>query len=157
MRRMARTLAVGDRAPDFTLDSTQGELTLSKRLEKGSVLLVFYPGDDTPVCTKQLCDYRDNLASFEGLGVQVVAINSQSLESHERFARKHDLSFPLVSDPDQRVCKAYGAVGLLGMTKRALALVGPDGRVRWLKTDFPIFHRSAAELREVIQGLDAGR
>ncbi|MCA9510426.1 MAG: peroxiredoxin [Myxococcota bacterium] len=150
---MARGLSVGDRAPDFALPSTQGEVSLAALCERGSVLLVFYPGDDTPVCTKQLCDYRDHLGAFADLGVQVVAINPQPMASHEAFAQKHALPFPVASDADKRVCRAYDAIGLLGMTKRALVLVGPDGRVRWTRTDLPVFHRSAAELREVIASL----
>ena len=150
-------LTVGDEAPDFTLPSTQGEVTLSERLgsEGGdrNVLLVFYPGDDTPVCTRQLCDYRDNLSAFELLGVDVLGINPQDLASHERFAEKHGLSFPLLSDADKRVCREYGALSLFGMAKRALVLVGPNRRVRWSRVDFPIFHRSAAELEDVISGL----
>jgi len=65
-------------------------------------------------------------------------------------ARKHELPFPLLSDPGREVCGAYGAVGLLGMTRRALFLIGRDGRVRYRQTDLPIFRRTAAELREVI-------
>jgi peroxiredoxin Q/BCP len=147
---MATHPEVGERAPDFTLPSTQGEITLSERLAEGAVLLVFYPGDDTPVCTKQLCDYRDNLALFADLGVQVVALNPQSLASHEKFVSRHSLPFPLASDADGQVCKRYGAAGLFGMTKRALVLVGRDGRVAWRKTDFPIFYESAAEIRAAI-------
>lgn len=145
---------VGERAPDFALDSTQGKISLSERLARGRVLLVFYPGDDTPVCTKQLCDYRDHLGAFAELDVDVIAVNGQSLASHERFAERHGLGFPLCSDPDRSVCKTYGASGLFGMTKRALVLVGRDGRVLWRRTDLPIFHRSADELREVIAEID---
>ena len=144
---------VGDLAPDFRLPSTQGEISLSQRCKRRSVLLVFYPGDETPVCTKQLCDYQDHLGVFEDLGVDVLAINPQSLESHEKFAANHDLSFPLLCDPDKQVCRSYGALGLLGMAKRALVLVGTDQRVRYSRVDLPIFHRSAAELEEVIEGL----
>jgi peroxiredoxin len=150
---MAQHPDVGERAPDFTLDSTQGEITLSKLLEKGSVLLVFYPGDDTPVCTKQLCDYRDNLSVFQGLGVQVVALNPQSKASHEKFASKHRLPFPVATDEGGAVCRQYGATGRFGMTRRALVLVGSDGRVRWRRTDFPIFHQSAEDVREAIAQL----
>ena len=150
---MAKHLDVGDRAPDFTLPSTQGEITLSKRLANGAVLLVFYPGDDTPVCTKQLCDYRDNLAVFTDLGVQVIALNPQSVASHEKFATKHALPFPVAADEGGKVCKLYGAAGLFGMTKRALILVGRDGRVQWRKTDFPIFYESAGEIRDAIANL----
>jgi len=150
---MARALAVGDAAPDFTLPSTRGDVTLSRLLAQGPVLLVFYPGDDTPVCTKQLCDYRDNLSVFEGLGVQVVAINPQALASHQKFASKHALPFPVVADEGGEVTANYGARGLLGMTKRALVLVGRDGRVAWQRTDFPIFHATAEDIRKAVAAL----
>lgn len=151
---MARPPAAGDTAPDFTLPSTEGDVTLSERCRDRSVLLVFYPGDDTPVCTRQLCDYRDHLEDFAELGVDVLAINPQSLASHVRFAEKHRLPFPLLSDADKRVCRAYGALGLLGTAKRALVLVGPGRRVRYSRSDLPIFHRSASELEELIAELD---
>ncbi len=147
---------VGDRAPDFELGSTGGPIRLSERLAQGPVLLVFYPGDDTPVCTRQLCDYRDNLGVFSELGVQVIGLNPQSSDSHEAFAKKHGLPFPLVSDPERRTCRAYGAVGLLGMTKRALFLIGRDGKVKYRRTDLPLFRRTAAELKQVMAGLDLG-
>ncbi len=147
---------VGDRAPDFELGSTGGPIRLSERLAQGPVLLVFYPGDDTPVCTRQLCDYRDNLGVFSELGVQVIGLNPQSSDSHETFAKKHGLPFPLVSDPERQACRAYGAVGLLGMTKRALFLIGRDGKVKYRRTDLPLFRRSAAELKQVMAGLDLG-
>jgi peroxiredoxin len=151
---MAYTPDSEELAADFTLPSTDGEITLSERLARGNVLLVFYPGDDTPICTRQLCDYRDNLAIFSDLAVDVLAINSQSLESHRRFAKRHALPFPLLSDEDKTVCRSYGAVGLLGGTKRALVLIDRDGRIRWRCTDLPIFRRSAEEIREVISDLD---
>ena len=77
---------VGELAPDFELISTEGPIRLSERLARGPVLLVFYPGDDTPVCTRQLCDYRDNLGVFSEVGVQVIALNPQSFASHETFS-----------------------------------------------------------------------
>jgi peroxiredoxin len=153
---MASAPAVGDPAPDFTLPSTQGEITLSRRLRERAVLLVFYPGDDTPVCTRQLCDYRDHLGVFTGLGVDVLAMNPQPLASHERFAKQHALPFPLLSDEGGAVCRRYGAIGLFGTTKRALVLVGRDGRVRWRHTDLPIFRRSAEELRAKLSELGLG-
>jgi len=147
---------VGDIAPDFELESTEGPIRLSERLTRGPVLLAFYPGDDTPVCTKQLCDYRDNLSVFSDLGVQVIALNPQSSSSHESFSKKHGLPFPLISDPERQACGAYGAVGLLGMTRRSLYLIGRDGRVKYRRTDLPIFRRSAIELERVIMGSDLG-
>lgn len=150
---MASVVSVGDIAPDFTLPSTEGEIRLSDRVRERDVLLVFYPGDETAVCTKQLCDYQENLGVLEDLGVDVLGINPQGLESHRRFADRHGLVFPLLSDADKSVCRAYGALGLLGAAKRALVLVGRDGRVRYSRADLPIFHRSAAELEEIIAGL----
>ncbi len=151
---MAITSEVGDPAPDFSLPSTEGTISLSERLKQRAVLLVFYPGDDTPVCTKQLCDYRDHLCEFSDLGVDVLAINPQSLQSHERFAKKHSLPFPLLSDPDKSVCRDYDAVGFLGMTRRALVLIGRDGKIRWRRADLPMFRRTAEQLRRVISNLE---
>ena len=150
---MAGDAEVGDTAPDFTLPSTRGEITLSKALANGAVLLVFYPGDDTTVCTKQLCNYRDNLDVFRDLKVQVIAINPQSEASHRQFADKYHFPFPVVADTDKAVCRQYGALNFLGMAKRALVLVGRDGRIKWRRTDFPIFHQSAADVQAAVAGL----
>ncbi len=153
---MAQGPAVGDQAPEFELESTRGSIRLSERLANGAVLLVFYPGDGTPVCTKQLCDYRDNLDVFSGLGVQVLAINPAQLSSHQRFADTFELPFPLLTDPARKVCDAYGASGLFGMTKRSLFLIRGDGRVLYRQTDLPIFRRTAEELKKIIaERLDA--
>ena len=151
---MSRALEVGDEAPDFTLPSTDDDITLSERLEEGAVLLVFYPGDNTPVCTKQLCDYRDNLDVFAELGVQILAINPQRLRSHEKFSAKHAFPFPLLSDAGGAVCKAFGALNLVGQAKRALVLIDRHGTVQYSRSDFPIFHRSAEELEAIIQELE---
>jgi peroxiredoxin len=153
---MARGPDQGEKAPAFELDSTHGRISLAGKLARSAVLLVFYPADDSPVCTRQLCDYRDHLQEFAGLGVEVLGINPESLDSHRAFAQKHGLPFPLLSDPTREVCRAYGAVGLLGMTRRSLFLIGRSGRVAYRKTDLPIFHRTAEELRKVISGADLG-
>lgn len=150
---MAKVPDVGDAAPDFTLPSSRGEVRLATLLASGAVLLVFYPGDDTPVCTKQLCNYRDNLGVFADMGVQVVAINPQSIDSHRSFADKHKLPFPVVADAGGTVCRQYGALNFLGMAKRALVLVGRDGRIKWRRTDFPIFHQTADAVRQAVAGL----
>ena len=93
-------IKVNEKAPDFTLASDSGDnYRLSDHLGE-KVLLVFYPGDNTPVCTRQLCDYRDGIESFADLGVSVVGISSDDLESHRKFRSKHDLPFVLLSDPD---------------------------------------------------------
>lgn len=147
---MAKGPKVGDSAPDFELESSEGSIRLSDRLQTGAVLLVFYPGDDTPVCTSQLCDYRDHIGEFTGLGVQVIGINPQSLDSHRAFAKKHGLGFPLVADPQRNTCRAYDALGMFGMTRRSLFLIDRSGIVRYRKTDLPVFRRTADELKEII-------
>ena len=86
----------------------------------------------------------------------MIGLNPQSSASHEAFAKKHGLPFPLASDPKRVACRAYGAVGLLGMTRRALYLIGRDGRVKYRRTDLPLFRRTAAELEQVISGLGGG-
>lgn len=144
---------VGDHAVDFTLPSTRGEVRLSDRLRDGAVLLVFYPRDGTLVCTRQLCNYRDNLSTFEDLDVQIVAINDDSLEAHAAFSSKYDFPFPLASDTSRKVCHAYGALLDLFKARRALVLVGEDGRVWWRHAELRLFHRKAEELRTTIEEL----
>ena len=148
------TIDVGAKAPDFTLPSTKGTIRLKKELKKGPVLLVFYPGDDTPVCTKQLCNYRDNLESFSDLDINVIAVNPQPLSSHQAFADKYDLPFAIASDEDGNVCTQYDTRSYLGMTRRALVLIGKDGVVKWSDSRFPMFHQSADDIREAIADID---
>jgi len=104
-------LSVGDIAPEFTLPGTGGrEYSLSEFRGK-PVVLVFYPGDDTPVCTKQLSSYSHDLSQFESVGAQVLAVSAQGIESHEKFSGKLGLGFPLLADMDKKVAQAYGALG----------------------------------------------
>jgi peroxiredoxin Q/BCP len=124
-------------APDFTLPARtpQGRTTLTLREQTTPVVLAFYPGDDTPVCTKQLCSYQDDLSVLTGLGAVLWGISSQGLESHERFAAKRGLTFPLLSDEDKSVHALYGAKGPMGLPKRAVVVVDSHGIVR--------FHRAS--------------
>jgi thioredoxin-dependent peroxiredoxin len=121
-------VAIGDPAPDFTLEGTTGPFTLSEH--RGEiVVLLFYPGDETPVCTKQFCSYRDT--GLEGLGATVVGISAQDLESHQRFTTHHGLTVPLLADADKKVAKAYGvSVPVVG-TRRAVFVVDEGGILRF--------------------------
>lgn len=123
----------GSAAPDFVLDGTSPEgrrpYVLSD-LRGRPVVLAFYPGDDTPVCTKQLCSYQDQLSRFYDLDAVVLGISAQNLDSHERFAARRGLTFPLLADPDKTVIRLYGADGMLG-TRRAVFVIDADGIVRW--------------------------
>ena len=146
-------LKVNDEAPGFTLKDDRGE-DFSLEDQRGQkVLLVFYPGDDTPVCTRQLCDYRDGIESFEGLGVKVVGISNDSTESHRRFREKHDLPFTLLSDDDMSVAERYDSKGMLGV-KRSIFLVDEEGIIRYLHIEtLALFRRKREELLEVIEQL----
>ena len=144
---------VGDKAVDFTLPSTSGPVQLSELLREGAVLLVFYPRDQTLVCTRQLCNYRDNLSTFEELDVQLLAINHDDPESHEAFSQKYDFPFPLATDTERTVCHAYGALLDLFKLRRLLVLIGEDGRVWWRHAELRVFHQTADDLREVIEEL----
>lgn len=95
------TVAERQPAPDFTLpSSTGGEISLSDYRGSKSVVLYFYPKDDTPGCTKEACSFRDSMAEFEKLGAQVLGVSRDSLGSHQQFAAKYQLAFPLLSDAD---------------------------------------------------------
>ena len=144
---------VNDKAPGFCLQSDSGEEYCLSEHAGQRVLLVFYPGDNTPVCTAQLCEYRDGIESFEGLGVAVVGISSDSLDSHQKFRNKHDLPFVLLSDPDLEVAKLYGIKSRFGM-KRAVFLVDEEGVIRYAHTEaLALFRRRADELLEAIEAL----
>jgi peroxiredoxin Q/BCP len=125
---MAKKPQVGEVAPDFELEGTAGTFRLSDHRGE-RVVLLFYPGDNTPVCTKQFCSYRDRADDFAALDATVVGISSQDLASHRSFTEKHGLGVPLLADVDGAVAGKYGAHGRLG-TKRAVVVVDEDGVVR---------------------------
>ena len=112
-------LNVGDRAPDFELPGT-GDKTYRLADYRGrKVILAFYPGDFTAVCTKQFCSYRDQSDKLDGLGADVLGISPQSVDSHERFVEEKRLNVPLLADEDKQVARAYGV--LAGpMVRRAI-------------------------------------
>jgi peroxiredoxin Q/BCP len=122
---------VGDRAPDFELPGTGGGTYRLDDYRNGGVIIAFYPGDFTPVCTRQFCSYRDDGDELEALGVPMVGISPQSLESHERFARENSLNVPLLSDSGREVARAYGVVGPGGFVRRSVFVVDGKGIVRY--------------------------
>jgi peroxiredoxin Q/BCP len=124
---MAKTPHVGEQAPDFELQGTDGLFKLSEHRGE-RVVLLFYPGDNTMVCTKQFCSYRDRAEDFAALDATVVGISSQDLDSHKGFIEKNSLTVPLLADVDKTVAKAYGAYGRMG-TKRAVIVIDEQGVV----------------------------
>lgn len=125
------TVRTGEPAPDFTLPGTGGR-SYSLSAERGHpIVLAFYPGDETPVCTVQLNRYNDDFSSFEDLGATVWGISPQGIDSHERFAAKHGFVFPLLADEDKSVGEAYGILGPLGFYRRSVFVVDGEGIVRF--------------------------
>ncbi len=148
------SISVGDRAPAFALPSTGGSTVSLADFAGRSVVLVFYPGDDTPVCTKQLNSYNNDVAQFESLDAQVLGISAQSIDSHERFSDKHGFKFPLLADTDKAVAGLYGTLGPLGFPRRSVFIVDGDGIVRYAHRAIAgLTYRPVDELVGVLQSL----
>jgi peroxiredoxin Q/BCP len=128
-------LPPGAAAPDFSLPDDQGKLWTLSALRGRPVLLVFYPGDSTPGCTKQLCEIRDEWATWDAAGVQVLGINPRGQESHARFRRRHAFPFPLLADAGGRVSRQYRCGSLV--LRRTVYLIGPDGRIVYARRGMP--------------------
>lgn len=125
-------LNVGDPAPDFELPGTGGKTYRLSDYRGRKVILAFYPGDFTAVCTKQFCSYRDQGERLDDLGAEVLGISPQSVDSHERFTEEKRLNVPLLADGDKEVARAYGV--LAGpMVRRAIFIVDEEGIVRHRK------------------------
>ena len=152
---MAKTPQVGEQAPDFELEGTDGSFKLSEHRGE-RVVLLFYPGDNTPVCTKQFCSYRDRAADFSALGATVVGISAQDLGSHEAFAAKHSLNVPLLADVDKQVAKSYDAFSSRLGVKRAVIVIDEQGVVRHRHDHrLGLDYQSVDELKEVLDKLPA--
>ena len=132
---MAR-IDAGDRAPAFTLPDQDGTKVALKDFLGAPVVVYFYPADDTPGCTKEACQFNENLTTFNRAGVKVVGISPDGAIKHQRFREKYGLKFPLLSDPEHSVMESYGAWGEKTMygkktvgTIRSTFLVDEDGDV----------------------------
>lgn len=136
-------LPAGTAAPAFTLPDEAGR-AVSVPVPGRNVLLVFYPGDDTSVCTRQLCQLRDNWSRLQAAGVEVFGINPQSASSHKRFRQKRELPFPLLVDKGQKVGELYRANGLI--VKRTVYLIGADGTIRFGRRGTPSPEEALAAL-----------
>jgi thioredoxin-dependent peroxiredoxin len=145
------SIKVGDKAPDFELPGSGGRnYKLADYAGKG-VILAFYPGDFTAVCTKQFCDYRDNAETVEALGVELIGISPQSVDSHERFIQEKSLNVPLLADEEKEVAKAYGVLGPGGFVRRAIFVVDGDLVVRHKDVKLlGLSFDSADELKEAV-------
>lgn len=148
------SVSVGDAAPDFTLPASGGRTCSLADFAGRPLVLAFYPGDDTPVCTRQLNSYNDGLEQFEALDAQVVGISSQGVESHDRFSDKHGLRFPLLADTDKKVAGLYGTLGPLGFPRRSVFVIDGGGTIRYAHRAIAgLTFRPVSELVEVLRTL----
>ena len=124
-------LDIGTKAPEFTLQNDRGEnISLSRLLKKGPLILYFYPADFTPGCTKEACSIRDIHDDLVAVGLTVAGVSPQDRDSHARFRDAHDLPFILLSDPDKEVARLYDVDGPFGIgVRRATFLIGEDGKI----------------------------
>jgi len=155
---LAKTPEIGQAAPDFTLpgmelqggEAVRGDYTLSANRGK-PLVLAFYPGDNTAVCTRQLCSYTSGLEAFTGVGAVVWAISPQGLDSHEKFARKYGLAFPLLADEGLGVSRQYGITLVGAGLRRSVFVLDANGILRWkhvtlVGLTFPSTQTIAAQL-----------
>ncbi len=131
------TISAGDVAPDFALPDDSGKVRTLSDFHGKTVLIYFYPKDDTPGCTTEACNFRDDYSAYEKAGVVILGISPDTVKSHVKFKSKFELPFPLLADDDHQVCQSYGVWGLkkfmgreyMGVL-RTTFLVGPDGIVK---------------------------
>jgi peroxiredoxin Q/BCP len=130
-------LSAGEQAPAFELLDNEGKLHKLSDYQGQTIVVYFYPRDDTPGCTKEACSFRDAYADFREAGVEVIGISPDNEGSHSKFINKYQLPFVLLSDPDHKVCDAFGAWGLKKMygreyegVYRTTFVIGPDGVIK---------------------------
>ncbi len=150
---------VGDKAPSFTLSGTAPDGAGLRQYSLSDftgqpVVIAFYPGDDTAVCTKQLNDYNEGMETFNDLDAQILGISSQDLESHERFSAKYGFQFPLLADTDKAVAREYGTLGPIGFPRRSVFVVDGSGVIRYAHRAIAgLTFRPASELVSILQRL----
>lgn len=149
-------VTAGDPAPSFTADGVHDGVRRPYTLAEfrgRPVVLVFYPGDATPVCTRQLNAYTSEIDQFEALGAQVLGFSPDDLASHERFSEDQGgFAFPLLDDVDKEVARVYGVLGPLGFYRRCVFVIDPGGRLAWVHRGFAgTTFRRTTELVEAIR------
>jgi thioredoxin-dependent peroxiredoxin len=128
-------LPIGTPAPDFSLPDESGRIVALSTLKGKNVVLVFYPGDDTPGCTRQLCQFRDSWETARQRGIELFGVNPAGAAKHARFRGKFQFPFSLLVDKGRQVAKLYRANGLI--VKRTVYLIGPDGMIRFARRGMP--------------------
>ena len=153
----ASRIGVGDEAPDFTLPTQSGEkVTLSDFRDRKTVVLFFYPKDETPGCTAEVCSFRDNHEEFTEAGAEVIGISSDSVNSHERFVSRYSLPFTLVSDAGAVVRKRYGVPSTFGLLPgRVTYVIDRSGIVRHVFQSMANINAHVKGALEIVKQLQA--
>jgi peroxiredoxin Q/BCP len=148
-----KPLVVGDKAPDFTLISQNNEsVSLNNFLGKQSVVVYFYPKDDTPGCTAESCSFRDSYEVFKNIGAEVIGISGDSVESHQRFATKYNLPFLLLSDTKNQVRQLFGVPStLFVLPGRVTYVIDKEGIVRHVFNSMMDFSAHVKESLKILQ------
>ncbi|HTQ41636.1 MAG TPA: peroxiredoxin [Polyangiaceae bacterium] len=150
------TLAVGEKAPGFTLPSASGPVSLDSLVGARALVLFFYPKDESPGCTREACSFRDQYDAFVEAGADVVGISPDSLESHAHFSAKHALRVKLLSDTGGKVAALYGVSKTLGLFPgRATFVIDRQGVVRHVFVSQVQFWRHTSEALDAIRKLSA--
>lgn len=153
-------LRIGDPAPHFDLTASDGRRVRSDDLiGKKNVVLYFYPADFTPVCTAEACGFRDMYADLSTQDTEVIGVSIDSDAKHQAFAQKHNLSFPLVADPERQLARAFDAAGgfssLMGKAQRITYVIGKDGKIHGV-FDSALFAKKHLDgVRDTLRGLGA--
>ena len=146
-------MKIGDIAPNFRIKDEMGnDFELYDNLEN-NILLIFYPKDDTPVCSTQLAEYNNNIEEFTKYEIKLVGINTNTVQSHNSFSKKLSLKFPLLTDGDKKVSKKYNALNFLGTNKRLLVLISKDREVIWIDSTMSIIYIKSKEILQKVQTL----
>lgn len=146
---------VGQTAPDFELNDGNGQPWRLSAHRGKVVALIFYPKDETPVCTKQMCSMRERWSDYEGTGAEVAAISVGSVESHKQFADHHSLPQRLLADERGDVARALNVKSILGGSQRAVIVIDREGVIRYRKSVLPIFRPSDDEVIAAIKAAGA--
>ena len=152
---MANAPQLGDDAPDFELDGTEGPFRLSDHRGR-RVVLLFYPGDFTPVCTRQFCSYAERAEDVSNLDAVVVGISAQDVDTHLSFRDQHGIPVPLLADEDKRVAKAYGVTAPLVGTRRGVIVVDERGTIAHRDVAaLGLGYQSVEDLADILDGIGA--
>jgi len=146
-------LKEGDKAPEFALPSQDGNMIRLTDFRGKTVILYFYPKDDTPGCTKEACSFRDNVSRFKELKTEILGVSVDDAKSHKEFQRKYNLNFTLLADADKKVTKLYGLKNLLGLADRVTFVIDKEGVIRKIFPHVDVSHHSE-ELLEFVRAMN---